>query len=639
MIGSRAGSFEQARRLERGLILVRWFGVVLGVYLISQTNTGDPVFFPRASHLRLDIGYGIMAALAVANIVIWRVVSRADSMETLARVGAAGFAVDAAVVLGLTWLYSYTPLGSVWVVIYILPLEGAIRYRLEGALVAVGITLLSELGREAYLDVTVPRYYFQIANVAFRVGIQALIALVAGFMAKSLAREAENAAEQASRFQEAARRESLARRELAAFNTAILTGVAAESPESSVQLMASAVGRDLGFETFTILLREGDTLVVTGTYGLPYSEDRIPIGSGVTGTVALTGRPLTIPRVEQFPGYIAADPEMRSEMAAPLRIGEEVIGVIDVASRTPEAFDDGTVGLLTRLADQVALVIHSTRLHAQRRETLQRLRELDKMKSDFVAIASHELRTPLTAIHGYVRTLVRRFDRLSPQEVGMFLDTISRQSVRMTRLVEDLLFVSKIEAGAIRLNVEEVDLTACLEGTLESLGPDERSRVHMTVSNPNGPVRIDSDRMGQIIRNLVGNALKFSRPDSPVDLRATVLDGEIELAVEDRGIGIPAQELPHIFDRFHQATEVLTRETEGAGLGLYITKRLVEALGGSIDVESEPGRGSTFVVRMPQGDPPPDGPSPNGEVARAGAPLPGPDRSASERESESPLAS
>jgi len=601
MIASRAGSFEQARRLERGLVLVRWFGVGLGVYLVSQTNAGDPAFFPRASNLRIAIGYAIMGGLAAANIVIWRLASRARTDRTMRRIGVFGFAVDAAVVLGIAWLYSYDPRGSTWVVIYVLPLEGAIRYRLEGAITAVGITLISELAREAYLDTSIPTYRFEISNVAFRVGIQALIALVAGFMAKSLAREAENSADQAHRFQEAARRESLARRELSAFNAAILTGVTAENPEASTQLMAEAIGRDLAFETFTILLREGDELVVRGMSGMQFFEDRIRLGHGVTGTVAMSGTSLVVPDVHEFPGYIVADATMRSEMAAPLRIGEEVIGVIDVESRQPDAFDDAAVSLLNRLADQVALVIHGARLQAQQRETLERLRELDQMKSDFVAIASHELRTPLTAIHGYVRTLVRRFDDLSAEEIHMFLETIARQSVRMTRLVEDLLFVSKIEAGAIRLEVEEIDLTTCLEGSLESLGPDERSRVRLQVSSDNGRVRVDTDRIGQIIRNLVGNALKFSPSDSPVEVRASADPDQLELSVIDHGVGIEEVDLPHIFDRFHQATEVLTRETPGAGLGLYITKRLVEALGGSIVVGSSPGKGSTFTVRLPQG--------------------------------------
>jgi len=192
--------------------------------------------------------------------------------------------------------------------------------------------------------------------------------------------------------------------------------------------MAEALGRDLAFETFAILLREGDELVVRGMSGMPFFEDRIPLGQGVTGMVAMTGTPLVVPDVRDFPGYIVADPSMRSEMAAPLRIGEEVIGVIDVESRQPAAFDDGAVSLLNRLADQVALVIHGAHLRAQQRETLERLRELDQMKSDFVAIASHELRTPLTAIHGYVRTLVRRFDDLSTEHIHTPQTTVREQA-------------------------------------------------------------------------------------------------------------------------------------------------------------------------------------------------------------------
>ncbi len=625
MIGTRAVEFEQASRLERALVMVRWLGVVLGVYLISQTNAGDRQYFPfRASSTRIDIGYAMIAGLALANLVIWRGTERARSARRIRQIGMAAFAIDAAVLLGLAWLYSYDPRGSTWVVIYLLPLEGALRYRLVGALVAVVVSLASELGREGYLAATFPGYRYEFSNVAFTIGIQTLVALVAGFTARSLAREAENAADQALRFQEAARRESMARRELAAFNTAILTGVAAEDLDTSIEQMAGAIGRDLGFESFTIMLREGDELVVKAMYGMPFFEDRVPFGRGVTGTVAMTGLALSVPDVEQFPGYIVADPQMRSEMAAPLRIGEEVIGVVDVESRQAAAFDEPALGVLTRLADQIALVIHSGRLHAQQRETLERLRELDQMKSDFVAIASHELRTPLTAIHGYVRTLVRRFDSLGPDEVRLFLDTISRQSDRMKRLVEDLLFVSKIEAGAMRVEVEEVDLPALLEATVESLGPGERSRITIVSPAPDGPVRTDPDRVEQILRNLIGNALKFSEPSSPARVEASVRDGQIGISVIDRGVGIRPEERAHIFDRFHQASDVLTREAQGAGLGLYITKRLVEALGGSIEVESTPAEGSTFTVRLPQGAESANGDRPAADVAPEPTPAPSP---------------
>src|SRR5207249_10685455 len=139
-----------------------------------------------------------------------------------------------------------------------------------------------------------------------------------------------------------------------------------------------------------------------------------------------------------------------------------------VESRTPNAFDEEALGVLTRLADQIALVAHSNRLLSQQRETMRRLRELDQMKSDFVAITSHELRTPITAIRGFVKTLLRNRDRLSDDQLTSFMQTIDRQSGRLARLVEDLLFVSRIEAGAVRLAPEPVEAVPLLHHSLQA---------------------------------------------------------------------------------------------------------------------------------------------------------------------------
>jgi signal transduction histidine kinase len=321
----------------------------------------------------------------------------------------------------------------------------------------------------------------------------------------------------------------------------------------------------------------------------------------VVGTVAASGAPLVVPDVTAFPAYIMSDPEIRSEMAAPMRFGDELIGVVDVESRTASAFDDDSLGVLTRLADQIALVAHSNRLLSQQRETMTRLRELDQMKSDFVAITSHELRTPITAIRGFVKTLLRNRERLSDEQIENFMNIIDRQSGRLARLVEDLLFVSRIEAGTIRMQMETVELGDFLRETIEALGPEGRNRVRLRLSPPDSTIVMDPQRMDQIVRNLVENALKFSPPDTEVDIDAFVAEGRLQLAVTDRGPGIPAEDLPNIFDRFHQAGEVLTREAEGAGLGLYITKRLAEAMRGSISVSSVLGSGSTFVVTVPSG--------------------------------------
>lgn len=622
-----ATQVEGARRLEGALVRVRWFGVLLGAYLTSQSERLGP---PLPSRTTVLLAWGVVALLALGNLAVWMGTRKVRSLPGLRRLGLSAFALDAVVIFAATWIYSYNPHDTTWVVTYVLPLEGAIRYQLGGALATVGLTLVSETAREAYLaarfdvpqpELFLPAWDFEPANVAFRVGLQAIIAAVAGFMARSLARQRDRAEEEARQHREIARREMSARRELAAFNTAILTGVAAEDLDTSTQLMAGAIGRDLGFEAFAIYLLEDDRLVPRGTYGTPAPPGPIRVGQGVAGRAAQTGRPLLVP---DLPAQ--AHPELRSEMAAPMRVGEEVIGVVAVGSHAPGAFDEDALDRLVRLADQIALVVQSNRLLSQQRETMRRLQELDQMKSDFVAITSHELRTPITAIRGFVKTLLRAYDRLTPEQVRSFMAIIDRQSERLARLVEDLLHVARIEAGAIRLAPEEVDLRPLLRELVDSLGIERRGRVWFEVDGDRTRVWVDPHRVEQVLRNLLENALKFSPQDAQVTLRARVEDGQVEFAVSDRGPGIPPEELDAIFERFHQAGRAMTRPAEGAGLGLYITKRLVEAMGGEISVESVVGEGSTFRVRLPAG--PSDGvegtPSAAGEVAAAGDPGPAP---------------
>jgi len=188
---------------------------------------------------------------------------------------------------------------------------------------------------------------------------------------------------------------------------------------------------------------------------------------------------------------------------------------------------------------------------------------------------------------------------LTTDQLTNFMQIIDRQSARLARLVEDLLFVSRIEAGTVRFEVQQVELGRFLAETAEALGPDGRSRVRVEVQPPGATVRTDPHRLDQIMRNLVENALKFSPPETEIRIEAIVRDDWFQLAVADQGVGIPPEDLPRIFDRFHQVGQAMTREIEGAGLGLYITKRLVEAMGGTITVASVAGQGSTFRIWLP----------------------------------------
>jgi len=197
---------------------------------------------------------------------------------------------------------------------------------------------------------------------------------------------------------------------------------------------------------------------------------------------------------------------------------------------------------------------------------------------------------------------MRNADRLTPSDMQDFLQIVDRQSHRLARLVEDLLMASKIKAGELAIAPEPVAPVSFLGNLLASFGESaDRIKLQMNGDAPEVMV-LDPYRAEQIMRNLLHNAMKFSPAGAPVTLGVRFVDHRVELAVADRGTGIPEEERAMIFERFHQAADSLTREAEGAGLGLYITKRLVEAMGGTIELDSRVGHGSTFTVRLPLGE-------------------------------------
>jgi signal transduction histidine kinase len=201
-----------------------------------------------------------------------------------------------------------------------------------------------------------------------------------------------------------------------------------------------------------------------------------------------------------------------------------------------------------------------------------------------------------------VNTILRRIDQLSADEVREFLAIVDQQTDRLIRLVEDLLVVSKIEAGKLGFDAQTIEPVHFLAHVVRGLA-DGAARVRVETPDALPTFVADANRLGQILVNLLQNALKFSSPGLPVRLIAgieTSDDGELlRFDVIDRGVGIAPEESQAIFERFHQTEAASTRQAEGTGLGLYITKKLVEAMEGSISVESEVGRGSTFTVRLP----------------------------------------
>ena len=222
----------------------------------------------------------------------------------------------------------------------------------------------------------------------------------------------------------------------------------------------------------------------------------------------------------------------------------------------------------------------------------QQLRDLD-----LVAMTSHEMRTPLAAIRGFVDTLRRRRSTMDEEQVDEFLEVIASQADRLTRLVDDLLVLAGLEAGGIVVTPEPVLLVPFLETLIRDEPGGDRVRLSVSAEAP-ATIETDPLRLHQIVANLLANALKYSSQDRTVSLVAVADGDDVVLDVADSGPGIPADDLPRIFEPYYR-TAGGRAAADGAGLGLSITRRLAEALGGHLTASSVVGEGSVFRVRLP----------------------------------------
>jgi signal transduction histidine kinase len=239
----------------------------------------------------------------------------------------------------------------------------------------------------------------------------------------------------------------------------------------------------------------------------------------------------------------------------------------------------------------------------EEREKIARLREMDHLKSDFVATVSHELKTPLTAIIGAAKTVGTRGDRMDEEQHAKFMDMIQRQGTRLLRMVEDVLDTARIESGGHHLRREHVDLRNLAEDIAEDLAHTDlgTGRMITVISHPEQPSAWgDPTALQQILGNLVENALKYSEDGSKVTVTVQETVTEAILEVADEGQGISPEQIVTIFDRFRQADSAPARGSGSFGLGLYIVKNLVATHRGDVEVESELGKGTTFRVRLPK---------------------------------------
>ena len=228
------------------------------------------------------------------------------------------------------------------------------------------------------------------------------------------------------------------------------------------------------------------------------------------------------------------------------------------------------------------------------------MKQLDQMKDEFISIAAHELRTPLTAIKGYAELLDRRLSAQDGRESDRrSLGIIRRQTERLSGLVNEMLDVSRIEAGRLQLNNEPFDLSALIGEVVNNLRVSTTTHILSLVAESSIEVFGDTARIEQVLINLISNAITYSPEGGEIDVRAQITGTSACVSVSDHGVGITPEEVPHLFDRFYRAPSAGTVRSGGMGLGLYISQEIIARHGGMIRVESTEGAGSTFIFTLP----------------------------------------
>ncbi len=379
-----------------------------------------------------------------------------------------------------------------------------------------------------------------------------------------------------------------------------------DSADQMVSGLYERVSRHLGADAYFnfVVNPAGDALELVSCAGVPeearLAMQRLEFGQAVCGTVALHRRPIVATHIQT-----SDDPKVqlvksfgiRAYACNPLLAEDSLIGTLSFASRSRDSFDPEEVSFLETLCKYVTTAYERLRL-------LDRLRETDRRKDEFIAMLAHELRNPLFPLRNALHLL--RLGEGKPEITEAARTVMERQVAQMVRLVDDLLDVARITRGKLELKRERVELAIVVRNAVETSRPLVEQMGHeLEVRLPQEPVYLDADpvRVTQIFQNLLNNAAKYTERGGRLSIVAECDGGMIAVTVRDTGIGIPLDTLPRVFDVFAQFGPPVDRSQGGLGLGLTLVKRLAEMHGGSVEARSDgSGKGSTFTVRLPVAD-------------------------------------
>jgi len=338
--------------------------------------------------------------------------------------------------------------------------------------------------------------------------------------------------------------------------------------------------------------------------------DKNPIAPGrysISARAALERRTIHVRDIQGDPEYAYAvrdERPIRTTLAVPMLKGNDLVGTITIYRLELKPFTDKQIALVETFADQAVIAIENVRLFNEIQDKNRQLQMASENKSQFVSSMSHELRTPLNAIIGLTEMMVKNAARFGTEKAQEPLQRVNRAGTHLLGLINQVLDLSKIEAGKIELNPQTVQLTSLINevvGTAGQLAERNKNRLVIDAQDNLGALTVDPMRLRQILLNLLSNACKFTKAGEVKLAARRVSDGSnfVEFAISDTGIGMTAEQQAKLFEEFSQADATTAQRFGGTGLGLAITRKLARMMGGDVTVTSESGKGSVFTVRLP----------------------------------------
>jgi signal transduction histidine kinase len=387
--------------------------------------------------------------------------------------------------------------------------------------------------------------------------------------------------------------------------------------QTVLDTLVESATRLCGADHALLFRRDGATCYLAANHGRTpqfeeyFKQHPIAIDRGsLTGRTVLEGKVIHIPDAQSDPEYtmtelIKLDP-FRTMLGVPLLREGNPIGVITLTRAIVRPFTQQEIQLVTTFADQAVIAIENVRLFDEIQDKNRQLAEASQNKSQFLSSMSHELRTPLNAVIGLTEMMVTNAARFGTEKALEPLRRVNAAGTHLLSLINEILDLSKIEAGKLDLNLEPVNLTRLIDeviGTAGQLAEKNKNRLIVEAQENLGALNADSMRLKQILLNLLSNACKFTK-EGEVALRVRKVENGrewVELAVADTGIGMTAEQQAKLFQDFTQADSLTARRYGGTGLGLAISRKLARMMGGDVIVASEVGKGSVFTVRLPVG--------------------------------------